>query len=354
MSDQNPYPNQPDPYGAPDPYGSPTPGEQPAQPGYPGQQGFPGQQDFPGQPGYPDPQGQPPGYPEQPSYQGGPGMPGQPGQYAGQAGYPGDPNYPGQPGPPPGQGYPPPGAPGAPSMPPGGGKGGFPPQQPPKKKGNALPWILGCGGGGLVIVVVLILLGVFVIYPAVAGGGDGGDGGSAQSPGPGQSSQASGKKKYSSLPVKACKAVSQQTLEELVPHADEPNAYGNPQGSSRGSSCSWHSFDPSAGETPSSMTLGVDLTAYVGEDGVQYAKEYGLPSDKASLKRLPNLGDEAYIGKDSGTWNEVIVTYRVSNLVVEVTYGGYTYTSQGNQDIPHSKLRPKAINVAKQVAKKLG
>ncbi len=250
-----------------------------------------------------------------------------PGQYPGQSG-----QYPGQP---PGQ---------PPSQPPGQQPGGGfpPPQQPPQppKKNKALPWILGCGGLALIVFIAAIGIGGYLLVSN--------SGNSANQPSA-RPTPTKPQAKYAKIPFKPCRGM-RKTAYELVPDSD-PHSFKSPLGGEV--TCSWRKDNYS---TEIANTVEIGLVAAGGRSPLRTAKKhFQKVTDMENKRAVPNLGNEAYIGKaKTSSYPEVTLKVRTSNLIIDIHYSEYYFV--GSQDgelaTPVSELNKTAIKVARKALQK--
>ncbi|GHF85680.1 hypothetical protein GCM10018787_38150 [Streptomyces thermodiastaticus] len=146
--------------------------------------------------------------------------------------------------------------------------------------------------------------------------------------------------RYAKLP-EACKVLSDKTLDDLVPKADDSGKEGTSSDLSRRASCSWDSLENHGVDGSQFRWLNVSLLRFTSEQtrgtGEEQAHEFFLKQvqDAKSTDGAKNTatqpvsatGDEATavrydLKKKEGTFKQQTVVARVANVVVTVDYNG--------------------------------
>ncbi|WP_420782890.1 DUF3558 domain-containing protein [Streptomyces sp. LPB2020-019-1HS] len=146
--------------------------------------------------------------------------------------------------------------------------------------------------------------------------------------------------RYAKLP-EACKVLSDKTLDDLVPKADDSGKEGKSSDLSRRASCSWDSLENHGVDGSQFRWLNVSLLRFTSEQtrgtGEEQAHEFFLKqvqdaqstdgAKNTATQQVSATGDEATavrydLKKKEGTFKQQTVVARVANVVVTVDYNG--------------------------------
>ncbi|QKV95288.1 hypothetical protein HUT19_29110 [Streptomyces sp. NA02950] len=144
--------------------------------------------------------------------------------------------------------------------------------------------------------------------------------------------------RYPKAPAQACATLPADTVKKLVPGAAAAGNELRTSDVSRRTGCSWHALDDYDYRW---LDVAYDVVS----------TSRGGGKDPESAEPLSGLGDRAWLDEtltteDGQRMREAVVTVRVANATVTVTYNGSDFGS--HQAPPAAEIREGAVGAAKK------